>query len=500
MGILVRGGKVSQRSRKQIKISSMTHGKRLAPILALILATALASAQDYDVVILNGRVIDPESKLDAVRNVGIIGGVIRVVAARPLRGKVTLDARGLVVAPGFIDLHSHGQDVENYRAKAMDGVTMALEMEVGVGDIDGWYGEREGKALIHYGATVGHIPIRMAMMGDKGGLLPSGPGAHQPATETQIAEMKQRIRRGLERGAPGVGFGIMYTPAASRWEIVEMFRAAAEFQAAAYVHMRHGGPAGEDGEIGLGEVLAATAISGAPLHVVHINSMGGGATGRMLSMIDGARKRGLDVTTEAYPYTASMTDLSSAVYDPGWQRRMGIDYKDLQWAATGERLTEESFAKYRKQGGMVMAHAMKEEFIRVAIASPGVMIASDGILQDGKGHPRCCGTFARVLSRYVREGKALPLMDALGKMTLLPAQRLEGRVPAMKNKGRVRVGADADLTLFDPATVIDQATFEKPGVYSKGIQHVLVGGVFVVRDGKLQDGVSPGRGVRAPVK
>jgi N-acyl-D-aspartate/D-glutamate deacylase len=469
-------------------------------LFPLILCAALAAAQDYDLVILNARVMDPASKLDAVRNVGIRGGVIRAVSAQALRGKSTLDARGLVLAPGFIDLHSHGQDAENYRAKAMDGVTMALEMEVGVADIDRWYAEREGKALIHFGAAVGHIPIRMAMMGDKGEFLPSGPGAHQVATEVQIQEMKRQIRHGLERGAPGVGFGIMYTPAATRWEIVEMFRAAAEFHAAAYVHMRQGGPVGEDGELGLEEVLAATAVSGAPLHVVHINSMGGGATGQMLSMIDGARKHGLDVTTEAYPYTASMTDLSSAVYDPGWQQRMGIDYKDLQWAATGERLTAESFARYLKQGGMVMAHSMKEEMIRMAVAYPGVMIASDGILRDGKGHPRCCGTFARVLSRYVREGQALTLMDALAKMTLEPAQRLEGRVPAMKNKGRIRPGADADLTLFDPATVADQATFERPGLYSQGIQHVLVGGVFVVRDGKLQDGVSPGRGLRAPVK
>src|SRR5690242_14246912 len=144
-------------------------------LISLLLIAALAAAQDYDLVILNARVMDPASKLDAVRNVGIRAGVIRAVSAQPLRGKTTLDAKGLVLAPGFIDLHSHGQDAENYRAKAMDGVTMALEMEVGVADVDRWYAEREGKALIHYGAAVGHIPLRMALMGDKGEFLPTGP-------------------------------------------------------------------------------------------------------------------------------------------------------------------------------------------------------------------------------------------------------------------------------------------------------------------------------------
>jgi N-acyl-D-aspartate/D-glutamate deacylase len=468
--------------------------------LALSLGSLFAAAQDFDLVILHGRVLDPETKLDAVRHVGVRGGVIRAVSARPLRGKITLDARGLAVAPGFIDLHSHGQDAENYRAKAMDGVTTALEMEVGVGDIDRWYGEREGKALIHYGAAIGHIPVRMALMGDPGGLLPSGPAAQRAASDAQVAEMKRQIRRGLERGAPGVGFGVMYVPSASHWEILEMFRAAAEFRAPAYVHIRHGGPVEPGGVLGLEEVLAASVVSGTPLHVVHINSMGGDAAGQMLQMIGEARQRGLDVTTETYPYTASMTDISSAIYNDGWQRRLDIDFKDLQWAATGERLTAESFARYRKQGGMVIAHGMKEELIRMVVGHPQVMIASDGILQGGKGHPRCCGTFARVLGRYVRDGQALSLLDAVAKMSLLPARRLEGRVPEMKNKGRLRPGASADLVVFDPATVADQATFEQPGLYSKGIHHVLVNGTLVVRDGKLLDGALPGRAVRAPIR
>ena len=242
----------------------------------------------------------------------------------------------------------------------------------------------------------------------------------------------------------------------------------------------------------LQEVMSDALSTGAPLHVVHITSMGLRETPLLLRTIDGARRRGLDVTTEAYPYTAGMTDLSSAVFDEGWQGRMGgISYSDLQWAATGERLTEQSFARYRKAGGMVAHHNIPEEMVRLAVADPMVMIASDGILENGKGHPRAAGTYARVLARYVREQHALSLIDALRKMSLLPAQRL-----GIQSKGRMQVGADADIAVIDPARVIDNATFDNPARYSDGFPHVLVGGVFVVRDGKLVAGVAPGRGVR----
>ena len=165
-----------------------------------------------------------------------------------------------------------------------------------------------------------------------------------------------------------------------------------------------------------------------------------------------------------------MTDISSAVFGPGWQEHQGgITYHDLQWAATGERLTAEIFARYRKQGGMVAIHSIPEEIVRLAMADPSVMIASDGILENGKGHPRAAGCYARVLARYVREQHALSLMDAVRTMSLLPAQRL-----GLEAKGRIRVGADADLTIFDSDRVIDRATFENPAQYSEGILYVLV--------------------------
>ena len=468
-------------------------------ILALMIPALSSSQAAYDVVILNGRVIDPESKTDAIRNLGISNGVIRAITSNKLQGRTVVDARGFVVAPGFIDLHQHGQDEENYRFKAMDGVTTALELEVGTGDVDAWYAQRDRKSLINYGVSAGHLAARMAAMHEPMKFLPTGDAAHRAGTDAEIDEMKQRLEQGLKRGAVAVGFGIQYTPNASRWEILEMFRVAARYGASCHVHMRHAGVKEPGSSIqALEEVISAAAITGAPLHVVHIQSTGGPATPKLLQMISEAKARKLDVTTECYPYIAGMTDIKSAIFDEGWQEVFGIDYKDLQWAATGERLTKETFAEYRKTGGMVAVFSMTEEIVSAAIKSPVTMIASDGILEKGKGHPRTAGTYSRVLGHYVREQGTLSLMDAITKMTLMPAQRLERRVPSMKNKGRIRLGADADLTIFDPRSIIDQSTFQDPAKYAAGIRFVLVNGILIVKDGELQSNVFPGRQVRAP--
>lgn len=451
-----------------------------------------SSAETYDVVIRGGRVMDPASNLDAVRNVGIRDGKIAAVTADSISGKQTIDARGLVVAPGFIDLHSHGQTPENYAFKARDGVTTALEMEVGVWPVVPWYDARKGRSLVNYGATVGHIPARMAVMHDSStALLPHDAAVNRQATAGEAASIRQHIEEGLNQGALGVGFGIAYTPVATREEILDLFHLAAAHEAVCYVHVRNGGPV-EPGVVdAVQEVIADAAITGASLHIVHITSMGLRQAPSLLSMIRDAKKRGLDVTTEAYPYTAGMTDLGSAVFAEGWQAHQGgITYQDLQWVATGERLTAETFATYRKQGGMVVIHSIPEDVVRAALADPQVMIASDGVLENGKGHPRGAGTYARVLGHYVRDEQVLTLMEALRKMTILPAQRA-----GLAQKGRLAVGADADVTVFDPARVIDQATFEKPAQYSTGIPYVLVNGVLVVKEDAIQD-VFPGQGLR----
>jgi N-acyl-D-aspartate/D-glutamate deacylase len=391
--------------------------------------------------------------------------------------------------------------MENYTYKVMDGVTTALELEMGTADVDSWYSEREGKAFINYGVSVGHVPLRMQIMHDPGGFAPVSDAVYKAASDSEIVMLKEGIEKGLNRGALGVGFGLMYTPAASKWEILEMFREAGKFKAPCYVHIRYGGQIEPYSCIAaLEEVISATAITGAPLHVVHVTSIGFGLTPLMLQMIKEARSRYMDVTVECYPYTATQTTIESAVYDEGWQEMFGITYKDLQWAETGERLDKESFDRYRKTGGMVIAHSIPDDVVKSTIADPIVIIASDGMLTGGKGHPRGVGSFSRVLGKYVREEKVLTLTEGLRKISLMPAQRLEGIAPSVKKKGRISVGADADITIFDPDEIIDQATYEEPARYSKGITYVLVNGVVIVKDGRLQNGIFPGKAVRGTIR
>src|SRR6185503_16979255 len=244
-----------------------------------------------------------------------------------------------------------------------------------------------------------------------------------------------------------------------------------------HIHMR-------GGAAGLRETIAAAKSAGAPLHIVHVNSSAGDELDAFLAQIKAARDAGQDVTTEAYPYGAGMTEIQSALFDDwaGWpDDRFALH----QLVSTGERLTRASFEKARKAGGTVIIHGRSEAQTRAAIASPLSMIASDGFIEHGRGHPRTSGTFAKVLGKYVREEKAVPLMEALRRMTIEPARRLEKRAPAMSAKGRIRAGADADLAIFDPATVIDRATYEDASIPSAGIPYVIVGGQAVVDRGEV---------------
>jgi N-acyl-D-aspartate/D-glutamate deacylase len=469
-------------------------------------------AQQYDLVIQGGRVMDPETGLDAVRSVGLRDGKIARISTTPLSGRRTVQAAGLVVAPGFIDLHQHGQDLGSQRLKAFDGVTSALEMEIGAPDVAQFLKAKQGTSLIHYGTTASHVaaralvfgsPLSSGTVGPHAGIpeiLPkSGPATDRPASPEEIERMQQRLREELDAGALGVGMGIQYTPGATRLEVIDMFRVAAERKLPVYTHMRSAGRIEPGSAIeSVEEVIGAAAITGAPLHIVHINSTCLRDSLECLSLIEGARARGLDVTTEAYPYIAGMTAVNSALFNPGWREKLGIDYRDLVLPDTGEHLTKERFDELHNSSKQqwVLVFANTQESVDAVIPNALVMIASDG----AEGHPRNAGTYSRVLAQYVREKKTLSLREALRKMTLMPAQMLERSTPAARQKGRLQEGADGDIVVFDPQTINDRSTFEKPSEPSTGVHYLLVGGTLLIDDGKLVPDVFPGRALLGPGK
>lgn len=471
------------------------------------------TALRYDIVLEGGRVIDPETKLDAIRNVGILQGRIAMISTEPLKGKETINVSGMVVAPGFIDLHVHGMSNVEQEYQLHDGVTTALELEWGIEHISAWYASRQGNALIHYGASVNWPYERMKATGryqagveellnmvkNKEREISSfihvaAPSFTEDLTTEEMNLTLVNIKTSLAEGGIGIGIPIGYLPDTKPAEMYSVFEMAGQLGALIYTHNRQPNISGTQ------EVIANAILTGAPLHIVHINSMSLGQIDFALNLVSSAVQKGFDITTELYPYTAASTGLMMAMFDEGWQKRLGIDYGDLQLVATGERLTKETFERHRKTNQIAIMHMMKPEWIARGIAAPGVMIGSDGMPYSKLAHPRTAGTFSRVLGKYVREDQVLDLNSAIEKMTLLPAKRLEGIAPMMRLKGRIQVGADADITVFDPNTIIDQATFEGGLAFSSGVAYVLVNGTFVLKKGKTVPNVFPGQGVYGKFK
>src|SRR5271155_4062680 len=469
----------------------------------LVLSNTIMCAQQYELVLEGGRVMDPETGLDAVRNVGIRDGKIVRISSEVLSGRRVIHAGGLVVAPGFIDLHQHGQEMESQRVKALDGGTTALELEIGAPDVAQFRKAKEGQSLIHYGPPASHVAARALVFGatlPPGEILPkSGPATDQPATPEQIEAMLERLRAELDAGGLAVGMGIQYTPGATRLEVIDMFRLAAERRLPVYTHMRSAGRIEPGSAIeATSEVIGAAAITGASLHIVHINSTCARDAMDCLAMVEGARARGLDVTTEAYPYTAGMTYINSALFNPGWREKFWIGYSELVLPETGEHLTKERFEELHNSSTShsVLVFSNTQEMVDKVIPHPLVMIASDG----AEGHPRNAGTYSRVLAQYVRGKGTITLMDAIRKMSFMPAEMLERSTPAGRLKGRLQEGCDADIVVFDAATISDRSTFEKPMEPSVGVRYLVVGGTLAVDEGKVVPDVFPGRGLVGPGK
>ena len=485
-------------------------------------------AADYDLVILNGRVMDPETDYDGVAHVGVKDGRIAVITTDSINGKATIDATGHVVAPGFIDIHAHGQNIGDYRMQAMQGVTTMLELESGVLPISDWSDAQAKKMLpINYGAASGWTYARIATFT---GTQPEATAAYFQDAQSrsdwkmEIATPEQQVKI-LDQGALGIGINAGYAPGYGQKEYYALAELAAERGVATFTHVRYASNAEPDSSFdAVQELIANAAITGAHMHLCHINSTSLKDIHSILPMIDSAMERGINISVGAYPWGAASTVVGAAMFSgEGWRERMGSTAENFQLGTS--RMTEEELADYQqnKPGTFIVWHFLDESnpddlaLLDASVLHPDVLIESDEMfwmfvddhdeienyegeawpLPEGAfSHPRSNGTFAKILRSYVRERGLMTMQEALRKMTLMPAQTLEGFVPQMKKKGRMQAGMDADIVVFDPETISDVGTYQEPNQPAVGVQSLLVNGELVVDRGKLVLDADPGRPIR----
>jgi len=521
----------------------MLFRQKILTIMLLAIFGALtivpAQAKDYDTVVMNGRVMDPETNFDAVRNVGIKDGRIAAITKKRITGKQSIDATGHVVSPGFIDIHAHGTNIGDYRMQAMQGVTTMLELESGVLPIGEWYDKQAEKKLpINYGAAAAWTFARIATFTGKP--PSSDPGYFQDAqsrsdwkmdlaTPEQQAQILKYVEQGLDEGAIGIGVNAGYAPGYGRKEYFALAKLAAERDVATFTHFRYASNMEPQSSFeAVQELIANAAITGAHMHICHINSSSLKDIDATLELVNDAFERDINITVGAYPWGAASTVIGAAMFSgEGWQERMGSKASNFQLGT--ERMTEEQVEDYQKNqpGTFIVWHFLDESnpddlaLLDKSILHPRILIESDEMFwmfmddhdhvinyegdawplpENTFSHPRSNGTFAKILRSYVRERGLLTMQEALRKMTLMPAQTLEGFVPQMKKKGRLQEGMDADIVVFNPETIGDVGTYEKPNQPAKGVQTLVVNGELVVDGGELILAAAPGRPIRRDVQ
>jgi N-acyl-D-aspartate/D-glutamate deacylase len=466
--------------------------------------THLRTPASYDLVLKSGRVIDPESGLDAVRHIGIRGGQIAAISTEPLHGAEVIDAVGMVIAPGFLDIHSHSPTLFGARFQALDGVTTQLDLEAGAFPVTAYGDYFELGALLNFGASVSHLAIRTKVLTGKDtpylfskAGVPTVPQAFtQRASAIEISAMQALLQEGLDSGGLGIGLLLDYiSDAVSPAELRMVFEVAGQRGVPVTVHVRRGLPGDP---AGLDEVIALAEATGAHLLICHISHSAMHRVDDWLARIDAANARGARISAETLTYSAGGTAISAAVFDRDWQSTFAITYADVQWTATGEWLTEETFKRYRKEqpGGMINHHYVKEEWLRKALRWPGIMVVSDAtpaFSASVLSNPNVSGTFTRLLGHYARNEGILNLNEALARTSLHQARWLEKFAPKFRLKGRIQIGMDADLVVFDPRKIAAQATYGKPYEAPIGMAYVIVAGQPIVRKGELAPSVLAGK-------
>lgn len=454
----------------------------------------------YDIVIENARVIDPETNTDEMLNVAILKDKIAEISTNKLSGSIVIDGTGKILSPGFIDLHAHGQTNKENEYQAFDGVTTALELEIGIDTLAQYYQARNGNALVNFGGSACQLAYRNKVIANNDRVYKT---IHEELTDTvaalalpqdKFSMLRSKLKDALNIGAIGIGIPVGYLPNASIEEIEDVYAFAGENKVPVFSHVREGGA------IAFQQAISDAILNKTQLHLCHLPSMARKDIHFCLHAVGKAQILGFPITTELYPYTAGNTEIGSAIFDEGWQERLGCTYQDLQWVETGERLTPETFEAYRKQGGSVIVHMMKESWVDSAMASSTTMIASDGGGYSPLGHPRSSGTFCKTIREYVNEKNLLSINTAIEKMTLMPARVLENTVPDMKLRGRIQKGSYADLVLFDLKKVRDNATYSSGFERSSGMDYVIINGTILIKNGELQAETFPGRAIKSEVK